>query len=90
MTGQFQPARPRPAASRARRDKRPTAYPHELQPDPALGTTYDGRVICGACGKPGRVGDAQHPVGVLPTLPPLPADVLDEQARRLGERPDTD
>jgi hypothetical protein len=86
----FRTARATPPPRR-RRQSVPTAGPHDFEADLSLPATHDGRMCCRRCGKPGEKGDLQHPVGALPApslLPPVAPEVLDEQARRLGERPD--
>lgn len=80
---------------RAVRAKEPSAPPHaferddEVPPDPYSGVEY-----CRYCGKPGRVGDGQHPVDapVLSpafdpprVLPPSPPGAAEWDARVLGE-----
>lgn len=54
---------------------------------------YDGRRVCAVCNKPGRPGDAQHPVGAPSAeqlRDPLAADERELTERILGERDEDD
>lgn len=89
MTRQFPPARP-PQSSKPRKGKpRLRVPPHDFERDHTVPPDWKGRLFCRRCGKPGEVGDLQHPVGALPMpslLPPVAPEVLEVEARRLGER----
>jgi len=76
----------------ARRRPAPTARLHPFSAAENEPAAYDGRQVCSWCGKPGRVGDAQHPVEAsrldAASLPEVPAEVRALEARRLGEGAD--
>lgn len=72
-----------------RRRPQPAFEPHAHDPAPDEPPAFNGSQVCRACGKTGRVGDAQHPLaapalGTRP-MPPAPQAALDLDARILGE-----
>lgn len=78
-------------ARRTRRVPRPSLPPHAYTPAD-LPPDWEGRRPCAECQKPGRDGDAQHPLGALPLAqaryPTVPAGVTAHEARLLGEHAD--
>lgn len=72
------------------RELRPTPLPHAFDAAADEPADWFGRRACSACGKPGTVGDVQHPHGALPmgTPPPSPPGAAELDSRILGERPD--
>lgn len=79
-------------ATTRRRPAVPSLPPHAHNPAENEPSTYDGRRVCASCGKPGRAGDAQHPLESsrldVQNLPDVPAEVQYLEARRLGELDD--
>lgn len=75
----MRPRKPKP--------RRPRVPAHAFEPDPAAGTTHDGRQVCAACAKPGRAGDIQHPADApaLLRFPPVSDEARRVDARMLGE-----
>lgn len=74
------------AMTAARRRSTPSLPPHLFAAAEGEPAAYDGRRVCSWCGKPGRAGDAQHPVQLdAQHWPEVPAEVLQLEARRLGE-----
>jgi hypothetical protein len=65
--------------------------PHEFEEDPELSREYRARRSwCRWCGLPGEPGDDRHPLGAPSVRPPVPAEAIELDRRRLGERPDRD
>lgn len=72
--------------------RRPAVPLHAHQPAPGEPSTHDGRRVCAACRKPGRPGDAQHPVDALPLGVPALRDLTPDEraltARIVGDTTD--
>lgn len=91
MAHRFPTARPRLTPGPAKKKTRSRVPPHEFEDDPYLRGDHRDRHWCRRCGLPGEPGDDRHPPGALPMpslLPPVAPEVLEEEARRLGERLD--
>jgi hypothetical protein len=74
-------------ASKGKAEPRPSLPPHAFDRDPEVPPDFFGRATC-RCGKVGKDGDEQHPLGALPlppTFPQQPAEVSEYEARKLGE-----
>lgn len=93
MARRFPPARPRPPQRPTKKAKPSTVPPHDFEEDPSVAGDHRNRRWCRRCGLPGEPGDDRHPLGSLPMpslLPPVAPEVREEEARRLGERPEPD
>lgn len=63
--------------------------PHGFERDADVPRDLQRNAYCARCGLPGEPGDDRHPAGSLPlapSLPLVPDDVREQDARILGER----
>ena len=82
------PRAARPSRRPARRSRpEPSLAPHAFDADAELAADFWGRRTCRFCRHTGVDGDAQHPLGALPYpgYPPVPAEVMEFEARRIGD-----